>query len=143
MTPEEQARQKIDALLTAAGWAVFDKKDFNRNAKPCVALREAGVSSGEADYLLFVAGKAAGVLVAKPAGTTISGVAEQSEGYMANLPPFYQKWSDPLGFGYERTGDETYFRDNADPPAALAPRLRIPQVASALLRPFPNSGLFG
>jgi type I restriction enzyme R subunit len=114
-TPEELARGKIDALLTAAGWSVLDKKDFNRNASLGVALREAGVSGGEADYLLFVAGKAAGVIEAKPAGTTLSGVAEQSQGYMGELPPFYQKWSDPLRFGYESTGDETYFRDNADP----------------------------
>ena len=27
-TPEELAREKIDALLKAAGWSVFDKKDF-------------------------------------------------------------------------------------------------------------------
>lgn len=114
-TPEELARAKIDALLKAAGWAVLDKREFNRNAAPGVALREAGVGGGEADYLLFVAGKAAGVIEAKPAGTTLSGVAEQSEGYMGELPPFYQKWSDPLRFGYESTGDETYFRDNADP----------------------------
>jgi type I restriction enzyme R subunit len=114
-TPEERAREKIDALLKAAGWVVLDKKDFNRNAGLGVALREAGVGGGEADYLLFLAGKAAGVIEAKPAGTTLSGVAEQSESYMGELPPFYQKWSDPLRFGYESTGDETYFRDNADP----------------------------
>jgi type I restriction enzyme R subunit len=67
-TPEDKAREKIDALLAAAGWRVFDKRDFNRNAALGVALREAGMSGGEADYLLFVAGKAAGVLEAKPAG---------------------------------------------------------------------------
>jgi type I restriction enzyme R subunit len=114
-TPEEKAREKIDALLAAAGWRVFDKKDFNRNASLGVALREAGMAGGEADYLLFIAGKAAGVLEAKPAGTTLSGVADQTDPYMAEVPPFYQKWSDPLRFGYESTGDETYFRDNADP----------------------------
>jgi hypothetical protein len=32
MTPEQQVRQKIDALLVAAGWIIQDMKDFNRNA---------------------------------------------------------------------------------------------------------------
>ena len=29
MTPEEQAREQIDRLLTASGWIVQDAKDAN------------------------------------------------------------------------------------------------------------------
>ncbi|MBP8823789.1 MAG: hypothetical protein KBH07_09105 [Flavobacteriales bacterium] len=28
-TPEQQARERIDAMLTASGWAVQDKKALN------------------------------------------------------------------------------------------------------------------
>lgn len=38
--PEQQARAKIDALLSAAGWVIQDMADFNRNAAEGVAVRE-------------------------------------------------------------------------------------------------------
>ncbi len=60
MTPEEHARQKIDALMEAAGWVIQDRKDFNRNAARGVAVREFPLPNGPCDYLLFVDGKAPG-----------------------------------------------------------------------------------
>ena len=75
-TPEAKARAKIDELLVAAGWLLQDKDEFNRNAALGVAVREFQLPSGPCDYLLFVGGKAAGVIEAKPAGTTLSGVAQ-------------------------------------------------------------------
>jgi len=39
MNPEEKARQNIDKLLEAAGWAVQDKKDLN-SVLPLVSLFE-------------------------------------------------------------------------------------------------------
>lgn len=90
--PEDHARQKIDALLCAAGWEIQDPVDFNRNASLGVAVREFQLESGPCDYLLFVSGKAAGVIEAKKAGVTLSGVAEQSEKYMAALPAHLAKW---------------------------------------------------
>jgi type I restriction enzyme R subunit len=77
-TPEQLARQKIDELLSAAGWTLQDKENFNRNAADGVAVREFSLPNGPCDYLLFVGGKAAGVIEAKKAGTTLSGVAEQA-----------------------------------------------------------------
>jgi type I restriction enzyme, R subunit len=79
MTPEEQARQQIDRMLDAAGWKVQGLRQLNLGAGPGVAVREFPLQSGEADYLLFVERKAVGVVEAKPEGTTLSGVAEQSE----------------------------------------------------------------
>ncbi|MFN8899393.1 MAG: helicase, partial [Pseudomonadota bacterium] len=76
--PEQQARARIDALLQAAGWVLQDAADFNRNAAPGVAVREFQLPGGPCDYLLFVAGKACGVIEAKKAGITLSGVAEQA-----------------------------------------------------------------
>ena len=40
MTPEQHARQTIDQLLTAAGWAVHDFKAADLTAARGVALRE-------------------------------------------------------------------------------------------------------
>ncbi len=68
--PEQEARQFIDAALEAAGWLVQDRADVNLAAGPGVAVREFKMASGHgfADYLLFVQGKAVGVLEATPAG---------------------------------------------------------------------------
>ena len=113
--PEELARARIDRLLEAAGWVLQDRAQLNRNAALGVAVREFQLPSGPCDYLLFIAGKACGVIEAKPVGTTLSGVAEQSSKYMAQLPPHLASWAPELIFDYESTGDETLFRDMRDP----------------------------
>lgn len=50
--PEERARQEIDRLLTAAGWAVQDLGSANLGAAPGVAIREFQLLPGHgfADY---------------------------------------------------------------------------------------------
>ena len=115
MTPEEKARQQIDRMLDAAGWKVQDRNAFNLGAALGVAIREFPLQSGEADYLLFVDRKAVGVVEAKPEGTTLSGVAEQSGKYLAGVPANLPHVQEPLPFGYESTGVETFFRDLRDP----------------------------
>ena len=67
------------------------------------------------DYALFVDRKAIGVIEAKSVGTTLSGVAEQSEKYARNFPDNIPHFTLPLSFAYESTGVETFFRDNRDP----------------------------
>src|SRR5580700_8631779 len=86
--PEQRARQKIDAALLASGWVVQDRDDMNVSAGRGVAVREFKLTSGHgfADYLLFVDGKAAGVLEAKPEGFTLSGVEPQAKKYALGLP---------------------------------------------------------
>lgn len=113
--PEELARQNIDKLLEAAGWVLQDMKDFNRNAALGVAVREFHTLSGPCDYLLFVDGKAAGVIEAKKEGSTLSGVSDQSQKYILHLPEHVARHGDPLPFAYESTGIETFFRDARDP----------------------------
>lgn len=115
MEPEKQARQNIDQLLTAAGWILQDRDQFDRTAGVGVAVREFPAGSGFCDYLLFVDGKAAGVIEAKKAGITLSGVAEQSAKYMVDLPPAVARWDEMLVYEYESTGDETYFCNWRDP----------------------------
>ena len=87
MTPEEKARQEIDKLLVEAGWIIQDRVEFNRFAGVGVAVREFLMADNtEADYLLFVDGKAVGVIEAKKSDLTLSGVETQSQGYACNLP---------------------------------------------------------
>jgi hypothetical protein len=117
MKPEEKARQRIDRLLDAAGWSVQDMARLNLSASLGVAVREFPVESGFADYVLFVDRQAVGVIEAKPVGTTLSGVAEQSEAYVTSFPPHIPHVQLPLPFAYESTGIETFFRDERDPEA--------------------------
>lgn len=83
MTPEEQARSAIDALLAAAGWSVQDYQRADIHAARGVAIREfplrsplppgegQGVrDSGFADDLLYLDRKAAGVIEVKERGAT-------------------------------------------------------------------------
>jgi type I site-specific restriction endonuclease len=63
MTPEERARQKIDAMLTASGWAVQEKRNANLAAARDVAVAELSFKTGEPDYTLFVDAKALGAVV--------------------------------------------------------------------------------
>jgi len=115
MTPEEKARLKIDEELIQAGWVIQDRSDFNRNAGIGVAVREFLMDDNtEADYMLFVDGKACGVIEAKKAGITLSGVENQSQKYSEHLPAKTRYWLLPLPFIYETNSEEIYFTDSRD-----------------------------
>ena len=117
MTPEARARQTIDALLTAAGWHVCDVANANLRAATGVAIREFPLDAGHgfADYLLYVNGKACGVIEAKKEGATLSGVEVQSARYAQGLPASLPAWRRPLPFVFESTGVETRFTNGLDP----------------------------
>ena len=131
MTPEEQARVSIDYLLEQAGWAVQDADSINLYASSGVAVREFPLKSGHgtADYLLYVNQKAAGVVEAKPEGSTLTGVEVQSEKYSTGLPDNLPAHQRPLPFLYESTGAETQFtnRLDPDPRSRLVFSFHIPQ----------------
>lgn len=113
--PEQQARHTIDELLSAAGWLLQDRADFDRNAAIGVVVREFQLPAGPCDYLLFIDGKAAGVIEAKREGVTLSGVAEQSARYMDRLPEHMARWDEQLIYGYESIGTDTWFVNRRDP----------------------------
>ena len=115
MKPEEKARQEIDQLLEKAGWKVQDYRELNLGASLGVAVREFSLKSGSADYLLFVDRKPVGVVEAKPQGTTLSGVAEQTTKYITKIEESLPQVSTIPPFSYETTGVETFFRDLRDP----------------------------
>ncbi|HEX4667631.1 MAG TPA: DEAD/DEAH box helicase family protein, partial [Chthoniobacterales bacterium] len=118
-TPEELARQKIDALLEQCGWTIQNYKQLDLSAGRGIAIREVPTSTGPCDYLLLVERKPVGVIEAKKAGKTLSTVADQSGRYAKGLPEFLAKLIPAdmamLPFLYESTGIETYFRDRRDP----------------------------
>lgn len=117
MTPEARARQSIDALLQAAGWHVCDLAHANLRAAVGVAIREFPLDAGHgfADYLLYVNGKACGVIEAKKQGATLGGVGVQSARYAQGLPQGLPAWRRPLPFLFESTGVETRFTNGLDP----------------------------
>jgi type I restriction enzyme, R subunit len=123
MTPEARARQTIDALLTAAGWHICDMANANLRASTGVAIREFPLEAGHgfADYLLYVNGKACGVIEAKKEGATLSGVEVQSARYAQGLPASLPAWRRPLPFVFESTGVETRFTNGLDPQPRARP----------------------
>ena len=114
--PERKARETIDAMLRAAGWDVQDPDAYDPGTgAEGIAIREYPFDTGHADYLLVVDRKAVGVIEAKPEGTTLGGIAEQSARYAKGEPKRIPPAEEPLPFVYESTGTETNFRDLRDP----------------------------
>ena len=116
-TPEQRSRANIDRLLEQAGWPVQDVGALNVHAARGVAAWEFPLlhGHGTADYLLYVDGRAAGVVVAKPEGYTLTGVESQSGKYGDGLPDTLPYYVRPLPFLYESTGVETRFTNGLDP----------------------------
>lgn len=113
MTPEEKARQKIDQWFADAGWEVINRDEYEPTST-AVAIRE-GLLKGnlEADYFLFINGKAVGVLEAKREETYAfsSVVCEQAALYARSVPNIYQTYQKPLPFIFTSNGKELYFCD--------------------------------
>ena len=116
-TPEQRSRANIDRLLEQAGWPVQDVGALNVHAARGVAAWEFPLlhGHGTADYLLYVDGRAAGVVEAKPEGYTLTGVESQSGKYGDGLPDTLPYYVRPLPFLYESTGVETRFTNGLDP----------------------------
>lgn len=117
LTPEQLARQTIDANLHAAGWLVQDRAEGNLHAGRGVAIREFAMADGHgvADYLLFVDGRAVGVLEAKRAGETLRTHERQPKDYSEGLPTALDAPVKPLPFLYLSNGTETLFANLLDP----------------------------
>ena len=115
---EVATREEIDAKLEACGWVIQDKKRINLYESLGVAVREMDTDTGPADYMLFIEGKACGIIEAKREGTGLGGVAEQSARYATSNTKHIERWvpnDQPLPFLYEATNHEIRFRDERDP----------------------------
>lgn len=120
LTPEEQSRETIDCMLSAAGWLIQNRADANIDAGRGVAIREFSLARGygEADYLLFADGRALGVIEAKKEGTTLVGVEIQTQKYSEGIPAALPTPRRPLPFLYQSTGIETRFTNLLEPHAS-------------------------
>ena len=108
---------EIDEQLAACGWVVQDYKHATVAAAQGVAVREVPTDAGPADYVLFVDRQAVGVIEAKKAGTTLTGVEPQTRRYQVSSPDWVPAFQvdGALPFGYESTGTETRFTCGLDP----------------------------
>jgi len=117
LTPEQKARKIIDEMFAEAGWKVLSRDEYAPNIS-AVALEE-GLMNGnlEADYLLFISGKAVGVLEAKRAEVDVD--TEKVEGqaikYTKSLPNWCQYWQKPLPIAYVSNGKKIFFKDLRNP----------------------------
>src|ERR1700733_2517250 len=106
-----------------------DRADVNLRAGQGVAVREFPLSDGGfADYLLFVDGRAVGVLEAKPAGYHLGGVEPQIDRYSTGLPDGLHQPVTPLPFLYLSTGVETKFINLLDPDPKTRAISAVPQI---------------
>lgn len=92
MTPEEQARVKIDKQLKNAGWDVVSRLEYIPNTTS--AIKESlMLGNAESDYLLFVDNKAIAVIEAKREENPLADdVAEQAENYASSPQSWYGVW---------------------------------------------------
>ena len=114
---EAETREEIDQALKLAGWVIQDKKRLNLYQSLGVAVREMDTDTGPADYMLFIGGKACGIIEAKREGADLGGVSEQSARYAISNIKFIERWvpeDQPLPFLYEATNYEIRFRDERD-----------------------------
>ena len=111
-TPEDKAREKIDQALQQAGWLIQDIREVNLHVGRGVAIRNFPLVSGHgfADYLLYIDGKAAGVVEAKKEGFPLVGVEVQAVKYSEGLPSTLPAYIHPLPFLYQSTGIEPALR---------------------------------
>ena len=116
LKPEEKARIKIDEWLIDAGWEVVSRSEYSD--KYCAQAVKENLMKGnfEADYVLYLSGKAVAVIEAKKKENTLGDeVRKHAEGYTSLLPPTDQFWLNPLPFVFISNGEKLLFRDLRDP----------------------------
>ncbi|MDA3924001.1 MAG: DEAD/DEAH box helicase family protein [Kiritimatiellae bacterium] len=113
--PEQIARDKIDAMLHDAGWAVQSIKAVDLSASRGVAIREYQTDIGPVDYALFVDHAPVGVIEAKreEEGQKLTSHEDQAEFYAKSKLKYLNNAE--LPFVYESTGTLTHFTDKRDP----------------------------
>ena len=116
LTPEDKARKKIDKWLEEVGWTVVSRDEYS-NAINAQAVKEnLMIGNLEADYMLYLNGKAIAVLEAKRAENKLGDdVKLQAEDYTRLLPPSNQYWFNPIPFVFISNGETMLFKDMRNP----------------------------
>ncbi|MCB9437330.1 MAG: DEAD/DEAH box helicase family protein [Anaerolineales bacterium] len=113
--PEDRARRDIDALLKQAGWIIQNPDEMHLGAGIGVAVRELHLTTGDADYGLYINRQLIGAIEAKRKGFSLAGVEAQTAKYSHGIPEKLPAPIRPLPFLYESTGVETFFTNLLDP----------------------------
>lgn len=114
-TAEQKARDIIDQMLINAGWIVQAKRKQDRYAGKGVAVAELQTAAGFADYVLYINGKAVGIIEAKAYKKGIELVTtaqEQAEKYAKSGLKYQQK---KLFYVYVSNGATVSFTNYKDP----------------------------
>ena len=115
LLPEEKARVKIDKSLNAAGWTVVSRDEFTSTINAQAVKENLMKGNLEADYILYIDGKAIGVIEAKREDNSLGEkVAEQAQNYGNILPDWVQSWNTPLPFIFLSNGNTLLFKNQLD-----------------------------
>lgn len=119
LKPEEAARVKIDEMLKQKGWDVISRTEYSDRYNGCAVTESLLNGNLEADYMLYVGGKAIGVLEAKRAEKKLSvEVENQAKKYTRQVPDWCQTWKQPLPFIFLSNGETLLFKDQRASSAA-------------------------
>ncbi|GBE20336.1 type-1 restriction enzyme R protein [archaeon BMS3Abin17] len=115
LRPEDKARhEKINPQLDAVGWNIQNYKIANVHSSKGVAVEYFQMGKDQADYVLFVNGKAVGVIEAKKEGESLMGKEPQTAKYSEGFPEDFEKLEGELPFLYESSGSEIRFTNKWD-----------------------------
>ena len=99
LLPEQKAREKIDKWLEEVGWTVVSREEYTDAINAQAVKENLMIGNLEADYMLFLNGKAIAVLEAKRAENQLGDdVKAQAENYTRILPQTNQYWFNPIPF---------------------------------------------
>ena len=116
LLPEQKAREKIDKWLEEVGWTVVSREEYTDAINAQAVKENLMIGNLEADYMLFLNGKAIAVLEAKRAENQLGDdVKAQAENYTRILPSTNQYWFNPIPFVFISNGETMLFKDMRDP----------------------------
>ena len=105
LLPEQKAREKIDKWLEEVGWTVVSREEYTDAINAQAVKENLMIGNLEADYMLFLNGKAIAVLEAKRAENQLGDdVKAQAENYTRILPSTNQYWFNPIPFVFISNG---------------------------------------
>ncbi len=117
----DQVHQHVELLLKAANWFIQDHAKCALEKSLGVAVRDFPLARGygKIDYLLFLEGKAVGLIELKSTlqtkETALQGLAVDSQKYSRGLPFTLRLFTRPLPFLYQSSGATHCFTNAFDP----------------------------
>jgi type I restriction enzyme R subunit len=137
LPPDKRARVPIDQMLDASGWAVQGAGRANLTSAGGMTIRGFILEPphGRVDYLIYVDGKAARTIEAKPEGYTLTSAEPQTTLYIGGMRSNFPAPADQLHFSYKSCGSQTRSRGrlNPDPRSRLVFSFHSPETLAGWL----------